>query len=69
MAHRSPFRPAALSVAIERLLVDPELRMQLATRARARIEKDFDIVRNAARQREIFERSVRGHRASISRAT
>ncbi|MFQ5515454.1 MAG: glycosyltransferase family 4 protein [Myxococcota bacterium] len=55
--------PEALADAIERLLVDADLRVRLAGRARSLIEAEFDIERNAARQREIFARAVRSHRA------
>lgn len=47
--------PTALADAIERLLADAELRLRLADRARAVIETDFDIHRNSARLRWIFE--------------
>ena len=43
----------ALAAALERLLSDPELRLALATRARRRIEEDFDARRNGARLRQI----------------
>src|SRR5262249_11756363 len=46
--------PAALAAAIERLLTNPALRVQLATDARRLIEAEFDIHRNAARRRAIF---------------
>jgi glycosyltransferase involved in cell wall biosynthesis len=48
--------PAALAVAIERLLADPELRVQLASGARRLIEQEFDIHRNTERRRAIFRR-------------
>jgi glycosyltransferase involved in cell wall biosynthesis len=47
--------PAALAVAIERLLADPELRVGLAGRARRLVEAEFDVRRNAALLRETFE--------------
>ena len=47
---------AALAGAIERLLVDRALRVDVANRARRLIEADFDIDRNTARLRAIFER-------------
>jgi colanic acid/amylovoran biosynthesis glycosyltransferase len=47
--------PAALADAIERLLVDPELRVRLAGRARQLVEAEFDVRRNAALLREMFE--------------
>ncbi len=46
--------PAALADAIERLLGDPALRVDLARRARVQIEADFDVHRNAALLRELF---------------
>ncbi len=46
--------PAALAVALERLLTDPTLRERAATHARRRMEADFDIRRTAARLRAIF---------------
>jgi colanic acid/amylovoran biosynthesis glycosyltransferase len=46
--------PAGLAAAIERLLADDGLRVRLATAARALIEREFDIHRNAARQRDLF---------------
>ena len=51
--------PEALAAAIERLLVDPALRVRLATRARCLIETEFDIVRNTVRIREIFRSGMR----------
>src|SRR5262249_5670903 len=47
--------PTELAQAIERLLVDAELRVQLASGARQLIEAEFDIRRNAAQRRAIFE--------------
>ena len=44
----------ALARALERLLADPELRVGLATRARRRIEQDFDARRNGARLRQMM---------------
>jgi colanic acid/amylovoran biosynthesis glycosyltransferase len=46
--------PPALAVALERLLVDPELRVQLATAGRRLIEAEFDISRNTIQRRAIF---------------
>ena len=46
--------PATLASALERLLANPSLRVELATRARRLIEKEFDIHRNAARIRDTF---------------
>jgi colanic acid/amylovoran biosynthesis glycosyltransferase len=47
--------PAALSLALERLLDDGPLRARLARNARRLIEDEFDIECNAARLRSIFE--------------
>ncbi len=47
----------ALADAIEQLLADDPLRVQLATRARKLIEQEFDIHRNAARIREVFRQA------------
>lgn len=51
--------PAALAEAMARLLADPQLRAGLAAQARALIEDEFDIHRNAARLRELFMRTSR----------
>lgn len=50
---------AALADALQRLLAAPDLRVELATRARRLIERDFDIRRNAAHQRELFAAAIR----------
>ena len=47
--------PDALAAAIERLLFDPALRVRLAVNARQLIERDFDVRRNAARLRAVFD--------------
>jgi len=46
--------PARLATALDRLLTDGALRVRLATRARRRVETDFDIRCTAARLRAIF---------------
>ena len=51
--------PAALAEAIERLLGDPGLRVQLAGQARRLIEVEFDLRRNVARLRAIFHAADR----------
>lgn len=51
--------PLALADALELLLRDAELRERLATNARAVIERDFDVDRNARRLRELFDTSSR----------
>jgi len=50
--------PAALAVALERLLTDPPLRERVAKSARRRMEADFDIRRTAARLRAIFHEAT-----------
>jgi len=50
---------AALAAALERLLTNPALRVQLATQARHLIEAEFDIRRNAARRRALFQAADR----------
>ncbi len=50
--------PAALADAMERLLQDANLRSSLAGRARALVEEDFDIRKNAAAQRELFRAAM-----------
>src|SRR5262249_10197977 len=51
--------PVALAEAVERLLVDSELRLRLAARARQLIEQEFDIRRNAAQRRALFRAASR----------
>jgi colanic acid/amylovoran biosynthesis glycosyltransferase len=46
--------PAALAGAMTRLLGDPALRERLAARARALVEAEFDVERNAAVLRQLF---------------
>ena len=46
--------PKALAAAIDRLLSDPELRLELAGEARRLIEEEFNIHRNTNRRRAIF---------------
>lgn len=50
--------PAALADAMARLLQDANLRSSLAGRARALVEEDFDIRKNAAAQRELFRAAM-----------
>lgn len=45
---------SGLATAIERLLTNPTLRVQLAAAARRRIDAEFDIRRNTAIMRELF---------------
>jgi glycosyltransferase involved in cell wall biosynthesis len=49
--------PAALADSMERLLVDADLRTRLAAKARQLIEAEFDLHRNAAQLRQIFNRA------------
>ncbi|MGI8996552.1 MAG: glycosyltransferase family 4 protein [Pyrinomonadaceae bacterium] len=49
--------PASLADALERLLVNPTLRVQLAHAARRLMEAEFDVHRNAARVRDLFQRA------------
>lgn len=46
--------PDALADALSRLLHDSVLRVQLAAAARERLERDFDLVKNATLLREVF---------------
>ncbi len=50
----------ALAGAIERLLADPALRVELAGRARQLVEVEFDVRRNAALLRKTFETAHAG---------
>jgi glycosyltransferase involved in cell wall biosynthesis len=50
--------PEALAAALERMLADPVERVGLARRARALIESEFDVRRNAARLREMFAKTA-----------
>ena len=61
--------PAALCSALERLLESPPLRSELSKRARALIEREFDVHQNAARLRGLFEMSVRSFPSPISRVS
>ncbi len=45
---------ASLAVALARILNNPEFGVRLARAARSRIERDFDVHRNAARLRALF---------------
>jgi colanic acid/amylovoran biosynthesis glycosyltransferase len=50
-----------LADALQRLLADTTLRRRLANAARAQVERDFDIRRNAAEQRALFHRATQRH--------
>jgi glycosyltransferase involved in cell wall biosynthesis len=52
--------PPALAAALERLLSDTALRVELATRARRFMEAEFNIHRNTARRRALFQSAVAG---------
>jgi glycosyltransferase involved in cell wall biosynthesis len=54
------YSPAALAGAIERLLRDRDLRVHLAARGRRLIEAEFDIRRNTARRRALFQAAADG---------
>jgi glycosyltransferase involved in cell wall biosynthesis len=51
--------PAALALALARLLDDPPLRVTLAAAARRLVETAFEINRNTARLRKIFQQACR----------
>ena len=51
--------PPALANALERLLTDGDLRVQLAAAARRLMEAEFDIRRNTERRRAIFRAAAR----------
>jgi glycosyltransferase involved in cell wall biosynthesis len=51
--------PPALAEALDRLLTDPRLRVELAAGARRLIEAEFDIRRNAERRRALFRAAGR----------
>jgi glycosyltransferase involved in cell wall biosynthesis len=46
--------PQSLAMALQRLLLDADLRVQLARTARDMMEVEFDIRRNTARRRALF---------------
>jgi len=58
--------PTNLAAALERLLSDGALRVRLATRARRRVEADFDIRCTAARLRTIFSVVARPSLARVA---
>lgn len=60
---------ASLAVALGRLLDDGSERERLATEARRLIEEEFDIHRNAARQREVFRSATAEEARSACGAT
>jgi len=57
---------AALAAAIGRLLEEPDLRVRLAGRARRLIEAEFDVRRNAAHLREVFQPADEAHCAGAA---
>ncbi|MCC4106959.1 glycosyltransferase family 4 protein [Serratia ureilytica] len=54
----APNNPAELTAALLRLFNEPATCLRLSLKARERIERDFDIDRNAARLRAIFAASL-----------
>jgi glycosyltransferase involved in cell wall biosynthesis len=58
--------PPALAAAIERLLLDPGLRVRLASAGRRLMDAEFDIHRNTERRREIFRGKTEVQRATRS---
>jgi colanic acid/amylovoran biosynthesis glycosyltransferase len=58
--------PAALAAAIGRLLEEPDLRVRLADRARPLVEAAFDVNRNAAQLREVFQIVGKAHYAGAA---
>ncbi len=61
----SPHDPAALAGAVERLIDDGALRVQLAREARRLIEAEFDSTRTAARVRAVFAAAERFRSTSV----
>jgi colanic acid/amylovoran biosynthesis glycosyltransferase len=53
--------PAALAESVGRLLEEPDLRARLAERARRLVEAEFDVNRNAAQLRELFQTAGKAH--------
>jgi colanic acid/amylovoran biosynthesis glycosyltransferase len=58
--------PAALTGAIGRLLEEPDLRVRLADRARRLVEEEFDVNRNAAQLREVFQTAGTARYAGVA---
>ena len=56
--------PISLAIALDRLLGDPDLRVQLARGGRNLIEEEFDIRRNTAPPRLVPRRELLGQRAT-----
>lgn len=63
----APQAPRALADAIAGLAGNPTLRSQFSHTARALIEREFDIDRNAARLREIFSDAISNMRKEATR--
>ena len=59
----------ALAKAIERLLADGTLRVQIAARARRLIEREFDVRENAPRLRAIFQEASKANVAGLREAS
>jgi glycosyltransferase involved in cell wall biosynthesis len=60
--------PQALAHAMERLLLDPALRVRLARGARRLIEAEFDIAYNTARRRALFRGERLASREALAEA-
>jgi glycosyltransferase involved in cell wall biosynthesis len=58
--------PSALAAAIGLLLEEPDLRVRLADMARPLVEAEFDVNRNAAQLREIFQTAGKAHYAAAA---
>ena len=58
--------PATLAAAIGRLLEEPDLRARLADMARPLVEAEFDVNRNAAQLREVFQTAGKAHYAGVA---
>ena len=54
-----------LAAALERLLTDKALRVRLATRARALIEREFNATQNTAQQWQWFEQAIAATRSEL----
>lgn len=57
--------PYALADALQRLLDDAALRVDVAGRARRHVEEEFDVRRTAARLREVFNTCARPRRMTL----
>jgi glycosyltransferase involved in cell wall biosynthesis len=55
--------PEALAAALVRLLDDHALRQRVSHTARELVEREFDLVQNAARLRAVFDAAIAGRSA------